>query len=74
MFRYSMEMHMVHINNRYVNVDGTLDDDYAVNADGVAVFGFLFTATWFARVHTLFTHFKRLLYKKSLFIFITICL
>ena len=45
---------MVHINTRYVNVDGTLDDDYAVNPDGVAVLGFLFTAKWAARVHTNF--------------------
>ena len=37
-----MEMHMVHINSKYVGDDGTLDDSYATEADGVAVLGFMF--------------------------------
>lgn len=39
---YPLEMHMVHINSKYVQEDGTLDDGYATNADGLAVIGFLF--------------------------------
>ena len=37
-----MEMHMVHINSKYVGADGSLDGGYATNADGLAVIGFMF--------------------------------
>ena len=37
-----MEMHMVCINTKYVNADGTLAGEYLENPDGVAVLGFLF--------------------------------
>ena len=37
-----MEMHMVHINSKYINEDGTLDPGYGSNIDGVAVLGFMF--------------------------------
>jgi len=40
--RFPMEMHMVCINSKYVETDGTLDDEYTTAADGVAVLGFLF--------------------------------
>ena len=33
---------MVCINSKYVNSDGTKDDAYGTEADGVAVLGFLF--------------------------------
>ena len=33
---------MVCYNSKYVGDDGSLDDAYATNADGVAVLGFLF--------------------------------
>ena len=42
MFRYPLELHLVHINSKYVNADGSLDGGYATNADGLAVIGFLF--------------------------------
>jgi carbonic anhydrase len=38
---YPLEMHMVHINSKYVNDDGTLDSAFATNADGAAVLGFM---------------------------------
>jgi len=47
--RFPMEMHMVCINTKYINTDGTLVGDYLENKDGVAVLGFLFKArrgTW----------------------------
>ena len=37
-----MEMHMVCINSKYIETDGTLNDEYGTNADGVAVLGFMF--------------------------------
>jgi len=40
--RFPMEMHMVCINTKYINADGTLDGNYLVIQDGVAVLGFLF--------------------------------
>jgi len=40
--QYPLEMHMVCINSKYVNSDGTKDDAYGTEADGVAVLGFLF--------------------------------
>ena len=45
-----MEMHMVHINSKYVGDDGTLDDSYATEADGVAVLGFMFEVNANGRV------------------------
>ena len=33
---------MVCINSKYINSDGTKDDAYGTEADGVAVLGFLF--------------------------------
>ena len=50
-FRFPMEMHMVHINAKYVGSDGTLNADYSSNPDGVAVLGFLFDVTKEAEVH-----------------------
>ena len=41
-FRFPLEMHMVHINCKYYDADGNLDDAYASTEDGVAVLGFLF--------------------------------
>ena len=37
-----MEMHMVCINTKYINADGTLVGEYLENPDGVAVFGLMF--------------------------------
>ena len=42
MNRFPMEMHMVCINTKYINADGTLVGEYLENPDGVAVFGILF--------------------------------
>jgi len=39
---YPMELHMVHINSKYVDAEGNLDGGYATNADGLAVLGFMF--------------------------------
>ena len=33
---------MVHINSKYVLSDGTLDEEFKTNPDGVAVLGFMF--------------------------------
>jgi len=40
--RFPMEMHMVCINTKYINADGTLVGEYLENPDGVAVFGLMF--------------------------------
>ena len=40
-FRFPLEMHMVHINSKYVNDDGSLDSAFASNSDGAAVLGFM---------------------------------
>jgi carbonic anhydrase len=40
--RFPMEMHMVHVNSRYVKPDGTLDSKYQSSEDGLAVLGFMF--------------------------------
>ena len=37
-----MEMHMVHVNSKYVKCDGTLDSTHLSSADGIAVLGFMF--------------------------------
>ena len=37
-----MEMHMVHVNSKYVNPDGSVNPDFAQNPDGLAVLGFMF--------------------------------
>ena len=37
-----MELHMVHINSKYVDAEGNLDGGYATNADGLAVLGLMF--------------------------------
>ena len=37
-----MEMHMVHVNSKYVNPDGSINPEYAQNPDGLAVLGFMF--------------------------------
>ena len=37
-----MELHMVHINSKYVDAEGNLDGGYATNGDGLAVLGFMF--------------------------------
>ena len=42
MNRFPMEMHMVCINTKYINADGTLVGEYLENLDGVAVFGLMF--------------------------------
>ena len=39
---FPMEMHMVHVNSRYVKSDGTLDSTYTSATDGLAVLGFMF--------------------------------
>ena len=44
MNRFPMEMHMVCINTKYINADGTLVGEYLENPDGVAVFGLMFKA------------------------------
>ena len=38
-----MEMHMVCINSKYVESNGTLNDEYLTAEDGVAVLGFMFS-------------------------------
>ena len=35
-------MHMVHVNSKYVDKDGTLNGDFLKSADGLAVLGFMF--------------------------------
>jgi len=40
--RYSMEMHMVHINSKYLNDDGSVDPVAYQTSDGLAVLGFMF--------------------------------
>jgi len=40
--RYSMEMHMVHVNSKYLNDDGTVDPVAKQTSDGLAVLGFMF--------------------------------
>ena len=42
MNRFPMEMHMVCINTKYINADGTLVGEYLENPDGVEVFGLMF--------------------------------
>ena len=39
---FPLEMHMVHINSKYVDDEGNLDTAYATESDGLAVLGFLF--------------------------------
>ena len=39
---FPLEMHMVHINSKYVDGEGNLDTAYATESDGLAVLGFLF--------------------------------
>jgi len=39
---FPMELHMVHINSKYVDAQGNLDGGYATNGDGLAVLGFMF--------------------------------
>ena len=38
-----MEMHMVCINSKYIESNGTLNDEYLTAEDGVAVLGFMFS-------------------------------
>jgi len=40
--KFPLEMHMVHINSKYVDGEGILNDTYAKESDGLAVLGFLF--------------------------------
>ena len=37
-----MEMHMVHVNSKYLNDDGTVDPIAYQTSDGLAVLGFMF--------------------------------
>ena len=37
-----MEMHMVHVNSKYLNDDGTVDPVANQTSDGLAVLGFMF--------------------------------
>ena len=37
-----MEMHMVHVNSKYLNDDGTVDPVAKQTPDGLAVLGFMF--------------------------------
>ena len=37
-----MEVHLEHINSKYVDSEGNLNNAYASNADGLAVIGFMF--------------------------------
>ena len=37
-----MEMHMVHVNSKYLNDDGTVDPVAYQTPDGLAVLGFMF--------------------------------
>ena len=37
-----MEMHMVHVNSKYLNDDGTVDPVAKQTSDGLAVLGFMF--------------------------------
>ena len=39
-----MEMHMVHVNAKYMK-QRNLNHDYLANKDGIAVLGFLFNVT-----------------------------
>ena len=41
--RFPMEMHMVCINSKYIESNGTLSDEYLTAEDGVAVLGFMFS-------------------------------
>ena len=41
-YSYPLEMHMVHVNSKYVDKDGTLNGDFLKSADGLAVLGFMF--------------------------------
>ena len=41
--RFPMEMHMVCINSKYIESNGTLNDEYLTAEDGVAVLGFMFS-------------------------------
>ena len=38
-----MEMHMVCINSKYIESNGTLNDEYLIAEDGGAVLGFMFS-------------------------------
>ena len=40
--RFPMEMHMVHVNSKYVKCDGTVDSTCLSSGDGLAVLGFVF--------------------------------
>ena len=41
-----MEMHMVHLNKKYIDHEQrALDHDYLANKDGIAVLGFLFNVS-----------------------------
>ena len=64
-----MEMHMVHINSKYINEDGTTDPGYGSNSDGVAVLGFMFKVKK-SEVN------RVLLYKKIIYIslYIDLCI
>ena len=45
-YRFPMEMHMVHINNKYMNhEEKDLNHDYLANKNGIAVLGFLFNVS-----------------------------
>ena len=39
---FPMEMHMVHINSKYVFDDGELDESFLTAEDGLSVLGFMF--------------------------------
>ena len=39
---FPMEMHMVHINSKYVFDDGELDETFLTAEDGLSVLGFMF--------------------------------
>jgi len=41
--QFPMEMHMVCINSKYIESNGTLNDEYLTAEDGVAVLGFMFS-------------------------------
>ena len=41
-YSFPLEMHMVHVNSKYVDKDGKLDGDFLKSADGLAVLGFMF--------------------------------
>ena len=45
-YRFPMEMHMVHLNKKYIDHEQrALDHDYLANKDGIAVLGFLFNVS-----------------------------